>query len=229
MLQPHKIMLSGMHSVRMLGRLHAAAGTAHGVRTWWGYKQRCPARDSGSLPACRCCGAAVHRGKLACSCSSVLLLVICPVKGETLYSSYRPTCKIMRPLALAHRRPIGVQVDAAETADAQLVVLHARQLQQLMPNASSQQIHVRPGSFTDHLDKMPCAMHPARAECAVQITDRVRCQPDSSLAVPAANCSGDEPQALPVIDWLLRLACNARLHRKHSSEPQSEIVGVTQG
>ena len=60
MFQPHKIMLSGMHSVRMLGRLHAAAGTAHGVRTWWGYKQRCPARDSDSLPACRCCGAAVH-------------------------------------------------------------------------------------------------------------------------------------------------------------------------
>ena len=159
----------------------------------------------------------------------MLLLVIFPVKGETLYSSCRATCKITRPLALAHRRPICVQVDAAETADAQLVVLHARQLQQLMPNASSQQIHVRPGSFTDHLDKMPCAMHPARAECAVQITDRVRCQPDSSLALPAANCSGDEPQELPVIDWLLRLACNARLHRKHSSEPQSEIVGVTQG
>jgi hypothetical protein len=42
-----------------------------------------------------------------------------------------------------------MQVDAAETADGRLVVLHIRQLQQLMPRASDQQIHVRPGSGTD--------------------------------------------------------------------------------
>lgn len=48
-----------------------------------------------------------------------------------------------------------MQVDAAETADGRLVVLHARQLQQLMPHASDQQVNVSPVSGTDDFDCLP--------------------------------------------------------------------------
>jgi hypothetical protein len=45
-----------------------------------------------------------------------------------------------------------MQVDAAETADGRLVVLHTRQLAQLMAPPTPQQPHVRSDNVTDHAD-----------------------------------------------------------------------------